>query len=208
MEAPHGQRDEGHIPASTASSPPLDIENRSIEHGLQMQTPGAPPAHPLASQSRSPSSPVYPSSTTLATTYKDHQSAISSALPTATPASLNHATQQQITNNRSHTQKKVHTPAWRYKGYPAFSAWAASDNDFCAVRRFSVLHTRTILMLQDEIVRMEKILFDQDQACRHQILPEDHEYLANSGSFRSDEQYQPKRAKLLCDLAVMLKRYG
>ncbi|KAK3080017.1 hypothetical protein LTS18_003337, partial [Coniosporium uncinatum] len=51
---------------------------------------------------------------------------------------------------------------WRFLGYPAFSAWLASSDDAFVLRRFGVLHARTLLMVQHEIVRLEARLAEED----------------------------------------------
>ncbi|KAL2354700.1 hypothetical protein BJ546DRAFT_842705 [Cryomyces antarcticus] len=105
------------------------------------------------------------------------------------------------------SEKDVKNKAWRYKGYPVFSTWMASSNDAFTVRRFGVLHARTILMLQHEIGHLEKCLEEDDRACQNQPLEEPYLYLANSGSFRNDELYRPQRTKILHSLVPMLEQY-
>ena len=108
----------------------------------------------------------------------------------------------------STSEKEQKKQAWRYKGYPAFATWLASSDDAFVVRRFGTVHARTILMLQDRIVRLEAELERDDRMCMIQTPPKSKEYLANSGSIRSDELHRPDRTKILEKLVPLLEQYG
>lgn len=114
-------------------------------------------------------------------------------------------TDEELVGPASSTSEKQ---GWRYKGYPAFSTWMASSDDAFVVRRFGTVHARTILMLQDKIVRLEAQLEEDDRRCMNQRLPKSEEYLANNGSIRKDELYRPHRTAILEELVPLLEQYG
>ncbi|KAF1991241.1 hypothetical protein K402DRAFT_173849 [Aulographum hederae CBS 113979] len=97
--------------------------------------------------------------------------------------------------------------AWRHKGYRAFSTWTASSADAFAIRRFGVLHARTILWLQHRISKLESDMEKNDKFCRIQLLPPAQQHLANSGSFVHDEMYRPERVRILEELLPLLEQY-
>lgn len=90
---------------------------------------------------------------------------------------------------------------WKYKGYPAFSKWMASSNDFFLVRRFGHLNARVLLLLQSRIEELEENLAALDT--RAQQNTDD---LGNSGSLRNDPQKE--RTKLMEQLSKTLKNYS
>lgn len=90
---------------------------------------------------------------------------------------------------------------WKFEGYPAFSAWIASSDDFFLLRRFGSLNARVLLMIQDEIVRKEDELQSID--LQSQTGPDN---LGDCSSFRYEPQ--PRREKILQELKVLLKEYS
>ena len=91
--------------------------------------------------------------------------------------------------------------AWKYKGYPAFSEWMASSNDFFLLRRFGALNARVILLMQDRISRLEQDIDKIDQEVRDSSNP-----AARNDSFRLDQG--SKREYLLDLLIPKLKEYS
>ncbi|KAJ8133125.1 hypothetical protein O1611_g509 [Lasiodiplodia mahajangana] len=56
------------------------------------------------------------------------------------------------------TEQELYDYPWKYIGYKKFTAYAASDPDFFALRRFDRLHTRSLLTLQDQLCELEERL--------------------------------------------------
>ncbi|KAL1873242.1 hypothetical protein Daus18300_004062 [Diaporthe australafricana] len=90
---------------------------------------------------------------------------------------------------------------WKQLGYPAFSRWMSSSDDFLVLRRFSTLNVRILLLLQDRIVRLEQDLSLYDEAARQ--APDE---FANSGSFRLDAWED--RKTILDQLLPLLEQYN
>lgn len=90
---------------------------------------------------------------------------------------------------------------WKYKGYPAFSRWMASSNDFFLVRRFEQLNVRVLLFMQDRISEKEELLLTID-TCAQQSPDE----VGNSGSLRDDPRQD--RKDLLLELSHLLREYS
>lgn len=90
---------------------------------------------------------------------------------------------------------------WKQLGYPAFSKWMSSSDDFLVLRRFSTLNVRALLLLQDRIVRLERDLGRYDEAARH--APDE---FANSGSFRLDAWED--RKSIMDQLLPLLEQYS
>lgn len=90
---------------------------------------------------------------------------------------------------------------WKQLGYPAFSKWMSSSDDFLVLRRFSTLNVRVLLLLQDRIVRLEEDLGRYDEAARQ--APDE---FANSGSFRLDA-WEDRRT-ILNQLLPLLEQYS
>jgi len=97
-------------------------------------------------------------------------------------------------------EEKAKKP-WKFEGYPTFSKWMASSNDFFLLRRFGTLNTRVLLMMQDKISRKELELEALDEQAR--VSPDD---LGDSSSFRYDPW--PERERLLSELKSQLKEYS
>jgi hypothetical protein len=100
-----------------------------------------------------------------------------------------------------HTREDSDRQPWRYRGYPAFSKWMASGNEFFVLRRFGDLHARVLLLLQDRITRLEERLEYEDRMAL--LAPNE---FADSGTFRDD--MRPERENLLDELAFQLEKYS
>ncbi|CAG8975104.1 hypothetical protein HYALB_00008944 [Hymenoscyphus albidus] len=90
---------------------------------------------------------------------------------------------------------------WKYIGYRLFSRWVGSDKAFFAFRKFSTLHARVILGLQDDISLLEEQL-DLLENFYSRPGPKDFE----NGSFRRDTSTE--RKTLLEKIRVALERYA
>ena len=101
--------------------------------------------------------------------------------------------------------ESVHPPQcashWRDEGYPGFSRWMASSDDFLILRRFSQLNVRVLLLMQDRIVRKEEELVQKDKDGRQ---GRDEE--ADCSSLRYDPL--PGREKILDELKSILREYS
>lgn len=73
------------------------------------------------------------------------------------------------------------TKPWKYVGYQGFSRFIASDDDFLFFRRFGDLSVRVLLVLQDEIVRLEAQLDALNESLSEDTAPDGH-----NGSFRTE----------------------
>src|SRR6266496_5626730 len=51
----------------------------------------------------------------------------------------------------------------KFEGYPSFSKWMASSEDFLILRRFGELNARAMLLMQDRIARKEELLMKIDE---------------------------------------------
>jgi len=110
-------------------------------------------------------------------------SALQQTGPTTVP--LYHSCSSSVISDEEKKQK-----AWKYEGYPEFTQWMASSNDFLVVRRFSRLGTRAMLLLQDDLTRLEEEIQAMDDYTMN--LPSGS---GGCGSFRLDEG-SPRAAKL------------
>ncbi|KAK8103547.1 uncharacterized protein PG998_010580 [Apiospora kogelbergensis] len=97
-------------------------------------------------------------------------------------------------------EQDIQAKPWKYVGYRRYSEFLASDDDLLIFRRFSVLNTRTLLLLQDKVCELEEELLKSDQ----RYGSKDSEDL-NNGTFRED---LPDRAELLGKLASALSQYN
>ena len=88
-----------------------------------------------------------------------------------------------------------------YKGYHGYSAFLASDSDFCSFRRFDQLNLRVILALQDKITCLEEELEDIDRLYSRQDVPDE-----NNGSFRHDTRQE--RVKCIWKIKDALEDYS
>ncbi|GJN72575.1 hypothetical protein PLIIFM63780_006637 [Purpureocillium lilacinum] len=89
---------------------------------------------------------------------------------------------------------------WKDEGYPGFSRWMASSDDFLVLRRFGQLNVRVLLLMQDRIVRKEEELANIDAYGK---LSADK---ADSSSLRSEPL--PEREIILDELKAMLHEYN
>ena len=90
---------------------------------------------------------------------------------------------------------------WKFQGYPAFSKWMASSEDFLLLRRFGELNARAMLLMQDRIARKEELLSKIDQGAWRG--PDD---LGDSSSLRHEPRKE--REKLMDELIPMLQQYS
>lgn len=90
---------------------------------------------------------------------------------------------------------------WRDEGYPAFSSWMVSSEDFLVLRRFDQVNTRILLLMQDRIARLEDDLLKIDATARQS--PDE---LADSSSLRDDPQTE--RLIVLERLTSEVKAYS
>ena len=80
-------------------------------------------------------------------------------------------------------------------GYQAFSSFLASDDEALVVRKFSAVHVRTILMLQDEIVQLEEQLAIMDHDIEQTVVAKEDE----DGGAKHDDDHGKDNHK--CDEA-------
>jgi hypothetical protein len=102
-----------------------------------------------------------------------------------------------ILTSEEEKQKKP----WKFQGYPAFSKWMASSEDFLVLRRFGELNARAMLLMQDRIARKEELLMKIDEEARRG--PDD---LGDSSSLRHEPQKE--REQLVDELIPMLQQYS
>lgn len=76
----------------------------------------------------------------------------------------------------------------------------SSDNDFFVVRRFGEVGARVLLYMQDQIVKLEEQLQEEDDFCKSSP-----NYFADSGTFRGDPNSQ--RQEIMQELSVKLDKY-
>jgi len=87
-------------------------------------------------------------------------------------------------------KRSIEAEEWRYTGYPVFSQFVSSDNDFLIFRRFGTLGVRVLLALQDDLTLLEEELKSLDSACSERDGLQIH-----NGSFRTDSG--SRRSKML-----------
>jgi hypothetical protein len=83
------------------------------------------------------------------------------------------------------------------RGYPRLAALQSSDYDFAMFRRFATIHTRCLLLAQEEISSLEKKLQEVDQTERTQLFLSSREHDGNA-----------ERKALLQELRLKLREYG
>ena len=99
------------------------------------------------------------------------------------------------------TLHEINLKPWKYIGWPGFTRFAASDNDFLILRRFDVASTRVLLAMQDKISQLEEVLYTMDaQSC----VPDAPDL--NNGSFR--DEHNEDRGKIIGELKVSLLEYS
>jgi hypothetical protein len=96
------------------------------------------------------------------------------------------------------TKEQVNAKPWRYLGYPGFSSFIASDDNFFILRRFETLHARVLLALQDHLTVLESNLTAQDEDASQ----DDY----NNGTFREDRIQE--RVVLITEIQKQLGRYS
>lgn len=89
---------------------------------------------------------------------------------------------------------------WKYVGYRLFSRWMGSDKAFFTFRKFSTLHARVILGLQDDVSLLE----EQLNLLEESYSQPDSEDIDN-GSYRRDTY--PERKLLLENIRLALEKY-
>lgn len=72
---------------------------------------------------------------------------------------------------------------WKSLGYPELTRWMASSNDFVVVRKFTPLAVRALLLLQDDIARLERDISRMDEFSKSQPPGK-----GGTGSFRIDRE--------------------
>ncbi|KAI1270314.1 hypothetical protein F5Y18DRAFT_414113 [Xylariaceae sp. FL1019] len=112
------------------------------------------------------------------------------------------------------TKQELHEYPWKYIGYKGFTAYAAADPDFFALRRFDRLHTRSLLILQDHLSELEGRLDQMDTTfCSEDTkisgthpprIGSDELRDINNGTIRDDLQ---ERSALLAEITMKLKEY-
>ncbi|CAG8959669.1 hypothetical protein HYFRA_00001573 [Hymenoscyphus fraxineus] len=120
-----------------------------------------------------------------------------------TPVSSASGSKSEITPTQSTIQPEGESTddrPWKYVGYRLFSRWLRSDKAFFAFRKFSTLHARVILGLQDDISLLEEQL-DLLETFYSRPGPEDFE----DGSFRRDTSTE--RKTLLEKIRIALETY-
>jgi hypothetical protein len=56
----------------------------------------------------------------------------------------------------SYSQHFQRQESWQLDGYPGLTHWISGSNDFFVVRKFSQLGARAVLLLQDDLTRLEE----------------------------------------------------
>lgn len=97
------------------------------------------------------------------------------------------------------TTQEADLRPWKWRGYPEFSKWMASDDDFFISRRFGTLNARVILMLQDRLTYLEEELVKEDESCAH-------EEQGDNGTLRHDAR--KRRQEILTAISWALERYS
>jgi len=96
---------------------------------------------------------------------------------------------------------EINLKPWKYIGWPGFTRFAASDNDFLVLRQFDVASTRVLLAMQDKISQLEDVLNTMDAQSCAPDAPD-----LNNGSFR--EEYNEDRSKIIGELKISLLEYS
>ncbi|KAL6722304.1 hypothetical protein ACLMJK_001411 [Lecanora helva] len=132
--------------------------------------------------------------------YQEHfQGGFQSVNPVSVPPQLVPYSSNTM-NSQAPTLREEDVKSWKYRGYPSFCNWAASDDDFFVLRRFGRASARVAFHLQDQIVHIEEQLKIEDESLRDKTVEDKH-----NGTFRFDES--PLRRDLIVELANKLERY-
>jgi hypothetical protein len=127
----------------------------------------------------------------------------------ATQTLTHHVVPLQTHSAPVHTPTQQDNPqfqlqnAFKYHGYPAFSQFMASENDFFLLRRFGEMNARVLLHLQWRISQLEEKIHEIDESCKT-----DGNTQARNNSFTWDsDPRSPGHARhgLLLDLQPLLK---
>jgi hypothetical protein len=86
---------------------------------------------------------------------------------------------------------------WRFIGYPGFSKWMASDDDFFMLRRFDALAARVLLSLQWDLTKLETELNLLDYQGSHLVGKDIH-----NGSFQLLDDARRKKLDLIKEKMV------
>jgi hypothetical protein len=90
---------------------------------------------------------------------------------------------------------------WKYLGYREFCKFVASDDDFFVLRRFSVLSSRILLALQDELSELEGQLDAHEKELTAKSALNRH-----NGTFR--EEFSEIRLDLVHEIDRKLRAYN
>jgi hypothetical protein len=112
---------------------------------------------------------------------------------------LSNLSQQSLSTEQPSLEERCRK-SWKYLGYPAYSAFVASDSDFFILRRFGTLNVRICLALQNRISEMEEQLLGLDKRYSSRGAKDIH-----NGSFRDD---QPDRQILIWEIYRRLREYS
>jgi hypothetical protein len=106
------------------------------------------------------------------------------------------------------TEASVHLPElerlrkpWKFEGYPGFSRWMASSEDFLILRRFGQPNIRALLLTQHRISRKEELLLRIDEEAMNG--PGE---LGDSSSLRHDPRVE--RERILDEQVPLLQQYS
>ncbi|KAM7207185.1 hypothetical protein V8F20_002451 [Naviculisporaceae sp. PSN 640] len=97
------------------------------------------------------------------------------------------------------TQEDFVQKPWKYIGYKEFARYISSGDDFLALRRFDRVHSRLLLMLQDQVVELESELDAIDARLSKRTAPD-----LDNGSIRNDVQ---ERREVLEKLHRRVREY-
>lgn len=115
------------------------------------------------------------------------------------PSANSHSTvTASLPESDPHQRRASH---WKDEGYPGFSKWMASSDDFLILRRFGQLNIRVLLLMQDRIASKEEELQKIDEDGRQCLDGQ-----ADCSSLRHEPL--PRREKLLDELKPMLREYS
>ena len=108
--------------------------------------------------------------------------------------------------------------AWKFEGYPAFSKFQASSRDVTVFRGFGALSDRCMLLMQDDIVRLEGEIAAIDLKCKRDVRLDDavsrNDSFRFDASFRNaqgtltpDDELHRQRDRLMAEAIIKTKQY-
>ena len=109
------------------------------------------------------------------------------------------------TNSKFSSELEQNTDLQLLAGYPQFSRWVASDQAWFITRRFGTLNARIILLLQDNIVKLEDELNMFDKAYSRSRTAMNDNDMTHNGSFRLESF--SNRAEVLEKLVAAVSKY-